>query len=517
MCRGEHHLIALSSHRRSYRALSKTSLTIFFAGAVVIAAAMAGPAFGQFYGSGTDDFWSQTNGNNTGFPDGLWSDVDTGATSTADNWNSSNSGSGGTVVLPTSGSDVVFDANDAFNSPTDIRMNVSPVVQGIYINNIGSSLALTTAAAAQTQTITIGADGITMESSSASNVNFGPPVFGTNTWGPISWNLTASQTWANYTTTSRYLEVFGPIAPASGVTTPITLTLTTGGINSYPATSVGQSGSTLNSWLDSAISDGAGPLSLSIASSEWLLGNAGTGEGVLTSPVSTYSGGTTVGSQALVKVVGVSSAGVGPIYVQSGGTFVPDDLEANSNTSYANPVYIAGVGVPVPSGQTEANGFTTFGAILGVNTGGSTNSDSNTLTGGVTLTGNALVTAAYDQLIFSTNPVNLNSNTLTIAGAAASRHLTFNSPIIGSGNVIINSNSGSTIDFVANNTYSGTTTVTSGVLQVGGSGGTNGSGGTGTIVGARNRQYFDCLRRHAELRHHKLADVESIDHQRRHI
>ena len=88
-----------------------------------------------------------------------------------------------------------------------------------------------------------------------------------------------------------------------------------------------------------------------------------------------------------------TDAGTGTVVVQNGGTFAPNTWESgsggneSSNTNYANPIIISGVGVY--AGITT-NDLRRLGAIVGMNSGSGDNSDSDTLTGGVTLTGNAL-------------------------------------------------------------------------------------------------------------------------------
>ena len=148
----------------------------------------------------------------------------------------------------------------------------------------------------------------------------------------------------------------------------------------------------------------------------------------------------------------------------SGGTFEANENNSFKNSAYANPLVINGVG----NVGTGANSLTTLGAIYGTNTGGGSSSDTDTLSGGVTLTGNASVEAANDMLIFTTNPVNLGSNTLTIVAVSTLRGVTFTSPITGTGGLTLDSNSGGLVTLAGNNSYSGPTTVVSGNVQIGG-------------------------------------------------
>ncbi len=489
-----------------------STLTLLAVALSVAAFAVATPAFGQAYGTGTDDYWQTTNGNvNAGqtAPDGAWLDNFSGASGPGDNWNTSFNNVGGSQVLPGSGNDAVFGGTAGNNGgSSDVRLNTSPVVQGIYYANVnGGAQLLTTIQSGVTgsspESITVGSDGITMTSSDASNLTIGPTTFGTPTYPQITFLLSSSQTWANYTvpfgsaTTPKFMEIFANIAPAASVTTATTLTMTTGGIANYPISSVGNSsGATAGSWIDGTISDGSSgtaPLAINIASGQWSVAAPVGGE--FTPGTNTYSGGTTIGSGGVLRDVGASGAGTGPIYVTNGGSVAAATI-TGGNTSYGNPMYITGVGVTAP-GQSIYNGTASLlgtgplGAITTINDGSSINTNNriDTLTGGITLTGNALITASRESLIISTNPVNLGSNTLTIGGFLAGTSpttacvATVSSPIIGGGNIIIQSATGDAANvttFGANNTYSGSTTVTVGTLQVG-TGGATGTLGAGAI------------------------------------
>lgn len=517
---------------------AKSSTPVLLAAAICAAlAAFTTPAFGQTsqasFGSGVDDYWQQNSGNDASnsqtAPDGAWLDTFPGNDGSGDNWNQTyNVGTyngsvqppGGIQAVPTSVNDAIFNGTAGAGNgsgSSDVRLNTNATVQGIYYDNPGGgALLLTTVQAgvngSAPESITIGSDGMTLENtyspfianSAESQLTIGPTTFGTPTYPAITFLLTSSQTWANYTiptpslATPKFMEIFANIAPAPTATTATTLTMTTGGITNYPISAVGNSGATADSWIDGTISDGGvngtTPLAINIASGQWSVAAPVGGEFTV-GTASTYSGGTTIGSTGFLKDVGASGAGTGPIYVTNGGSFGAATTTAG-NTTYANPIYITGVGVTA-SAQSIYNGTSTtlgtgpLGAITAIYDGSSIRTDNlvDTLTGGITLTGNALITASRESLIISTNPVNLGSNTLTLGGFQAGTTTstaciaTVSSPIIGGGNIIISSGTGAQTNlttFGANNTYTGSTTVTLGTLQVG-TGGAAGTLGAGAI------------------------------------
>ena len=175
--------------------------------------------------------------------------------------------------------------------------------------------------------------------------------------------------------------------------------------------------------------------------------------------------------RAQVRDIYATGAGSGTVTVQSGGTFCPNDSTSFTNTTYANPIAISGVG----NALAGINGFTTFGAINSMNTGGSANSDTDTLSGGITLNANALIEANFDPLVISTNPVNLGSNTLTLAGAGGTKSIgiSISSAIQGSGGLIVNTAAAGTVTLSGNNVFSGSVLVQAGTLALSTTGNNN--------------------------------------------
>ena len=549
--------LTLSNQLRRTTVSALLSLGSITAALVAFAALLANsaPAFGQAeynFGTATDVWWAQTNGNPTAAPnagsssdptgqsvDGLWNDdLSTGnpsgnqpaGSNPTDNWSTTNAGnpsnpySTAPATLPgatgNTNVDVVFNAIDAPNSPTDVRINYSPTIQGMYLINPGlanSSLGATSLTADATtaaspdnvpQTITLGGDGLTMTStidsasttqtSSTSTLTIGPTTVGATNYEPLSFALSASQTWANYAhaeTIGSAVEALQPvtitgnISVAPTVTGPMVLTFTEPGDSptNFPQ----------NNHLNDAITDGTnGQLALAFASGQWTFGQVSGGANL--GGVNTFSGGILVEPTAQVRAIGPTSAGSNTVVVLSGGTFIPNFEDINSsvagNQVYSNPFVIVGVG----TAQTGANNFQT-GALSTMNTNGSgVLNQTITLTGGVTMLGTSIIEGISAPVFYTTNPVNMGSSsstTLTLvsncATAAANTKMSdtveIDSPLEGAGSVAIN-NTVSTINSVTYygltvlagaNTYAGSTTVNNGILQIG-NGGTNGSFGNGT-------------------------------------
>jgi autotransporter-associated beta strand protein len=492
------------------------SLALLFS-AAFIGISLSASARAQF-GTGTDIYWAQTNGSTpasanagsssdpTGFSvDGLWDDTSsTGYASPNNvpagsypsiNWSTNAAGAGAAGFTPAPGPypsgspnpydpgyipgspgntnvDVVFSATDGTNSTSSILVNYSPTVLGLYITNPGKITEIRTASSTAPETITIGSDGLTIEptvdtspfEASASNILFG------NANAALTLAVNGSQTWANLTVNNGTVSAVqgvtftGPVTVPATVTSPLTLTLSAPGDN--PAT-----GFPANNHLNGYISDNTtlgGVLSIDVTSGQWTLGAGGTPP----AGSSTYTGGLTVENNAQVRDIYLTGAGTGTVTVNSGGSFCPNT--GNGSSIYANPIVINGTG----DALAGVNGLTTFGAIHSMNTGAAASTSTDTLSGGITLGSNSLVEAQYSSLIIATNPVVLNSNTLTLAGAGGTDNISISvsSAIQGLGGVTVNTASGTagTVTLSnANNTYSGNTTIATGILALSTTGNNN--------------------------------------------
>ena len=116
-----------------------------------------------------------------------------------------------------------------------MRINYSSAIQGLYFNNLGPT-GLTTDTATDPQTITLGRDGITVETIVDTNSNpaagttavfVGETSVGSTPYSPLSLVITGSETWTNYSP-KYYLAVNSPLSLSPLLTTGTTvLTLTT--------------------------------------------------------------------------------------------------------------------------------------------------------------------------------------------------------------------------------------------------------------------------------------------------
>ena len=518
--------------------LSTIRSFVFSAGVAIIGISLStSPALAQPFGTGTDIYWAQSNGNPTAATnsggsssdptnfsvDGLWNDtLSTGYTTLpvaagtfpSINWSTSSAGTPVPSTIPGSypgtspnasdpgfipGSpghtnvDVVFDATDGNNSTSAIEVNYSPTVQGLYITNIGKVTEIRTDTNSDPQTITIGSDGLNIENTVATSpkqVSGNNILFG-NTGAPLTIALSASQTWLNNTQQTsaenvQDLVMSGPIMLAPGVNTPVTVNL------SAPGDGFSPGNFPANNHLNGTITDNTsigGVMSFDVTSGQWTFGAGGTPPAP-----STFSGGVTIEAGAQAKDLYATGMGTGTITIKSGGTlYANSNATAVTNTTYANPIVLAGVG----TSGTGINGFTTVGAIESMNSGGGSSTITETLTGGMTLTGNALIEALDDPIIITTGSLNLDGNVLTLAAGGPVKNgsntntlqMSISSSIVdgtpAGGGVTVNTvpgtlAAGGTITLSGNNSYTGPTTVAKGTLALS-TGGNNNIANSATI------------------------------------
>jgi len=211
---------------------------------------------------------------------------------------------------------------------------------------------------------------------------------------------------------------------------------------------------------------------------------AGTGTQTLTN-TNTYTGNTTInGGASLQFGDGTTNGSVASTTIADYGTLVIDE-NAGGPIAYT----IVGSGGVTQNGTVTntLNGINTYtgptvvnGGILNAGNSGAFGSLSAVTTSGtgfLALNGNDITVGSLSSSSPSSG-INLGSNTLTIGGAAST---TYNGVISGSGNLIV---AGTGTQILTNtNTYSGTTTINSGALQLG-NGTSNGSiaSSTGPIV-----------------------------------
>ncbi|MET3650680.1 autotransporter-associated beta strand repeat-containing protein [Dyella japonica] len=189
------------------------------------------------------------------------------------------------------------------------------------------------------------------------------------------------------------------------------------------------------------------------------LAQAGTGTVVLAGN-NTYSGGTTINAGTTLQVGNGSTTG------NLGSGAVTDNGDLIVNTTGTTTI------TPVISGSGNLSQVGTGTTVLTAN---NTYAGSTTISAGTLQIGNGGATGSLGTAATVTNNANLTFNLNAVT--------TVNATIAGTGN-LTQAGSGTTI-LAANNTYSGTTNITAGTLQVG-NGSVAGSLGTGNITDNAN-------------------------------
>jgi autotransporter-associated beta strand protein len=218
---------------------------------------------------------------------------------------------------------------------------------------------------------------------------------------------------------------------------------------------------------------------------------SGTGGFTASGQLGTFS--MTSGNNTLTLVYTAPSAS-GVWVAGSGNWTTAANWQANAVPDNGNPIEFAGAGgtstnnnaLSTVNGITftaSANGsYTVDGSSLEIATGGILNSSAHTQTVGLNLTmnGSSALNADTGDLTVS-GAVDNNGSTLT-ATAASSRTITISGVVSDSGSLI--KNGAGTLILNGNNTYSGSTTISLGTLQIGNnSASTLGSGNySGTIA-----------------------------------
>lgn len=338
---------------------------------------------------------------------------------TASNWSDVAAG-GGTGTVPGATHTPTFNTTGN-NAAAVVALDADRAALGMNFNTGGGTTI--TAGAAGPFSLTLGTGGMTMGATS------GTVVLGSTTANlnvPIL--LAGNQSWVNSSTaaTNHIFNVRSPVSAANAGTT----TLTIGGtVNNSSA---------LNT-ISGAIGDGAGTVAVTMAPSSggnrWTLSGANTYSGTTT--VST--GALTIGStNALGSVTGATTvaSGAGLFFRSSIGTIA------------AEPLTLAG--------QGPGN----LGALRNVN-------GINNWTGPITATTSSTVSIGSDAsllTIFSTGDITTTSASaaLNFQGAGNTQ---VNSTISGPAPVT-KTGTGTLTYFFDTKTYTGTTTVTAGTLQV---------------------------------------------------
>ena len=328
--------------------------------------------------------------------------------STLGNWSINSDGTGGNpAAVPGVLNTAYFDSSNNNNTVAVSLSNTALSVGGMVFSNTGTTALVSTANVA----LTVGAGGIMI------NGGAGPVTIGTITFGRrIGLVLGASQSWTNNSGNAFNLNANNTIDMGS-------FTLTSDGSGDTSAAGVISSGT--------MVKNGAGTLTLSAAN--------------------TFAGGLTI-KQGTVRAITSTSA--------LGGT-------GSGTVSLGDAANNGLAATLLGDGRTFANPITlTSNASAGTLTVG--NSASGTIfSGGVTGTNGFTINnsgAAASTLTFQTG--DLASTGLITSTGTSTGATTISSNITSANTVGITQNSsGSLVLSGTNNAYSGTTTLTTGILQ----------------------------------------------------
>ena len=198
----------------------------------------------------------------------------------------------------------------------------------------------------------------------------------------------------------------------------------------------------------------------------------GSGTTILTGS-STYSGGTTISAGTLQLGAGGTTGSITG-NVTDNGTLAFDRSNA---LTFAGVISGAGSVDQIGSGATTLDGANTYSGGTLLSAGEVIAGNSSALgTGALTVAGNATLGNAAAATSLA-NAIVLNPSTdLTIAGL---NPLTLTGAISGAG--ALTKDGGATLVLTSDNSYSGGTTINTGILQIG-NGGASGSVGTGPVL-----------------------------------
>lgn len=202
-----------------------------------------------------------------------------------------------------------------------------------------------------------------------------------------------------------------------------------------------------------------------------------TGTGTLTlSGANTFAGSATLieGEISLtVANAGLKTASSITLGDQTGVSTATDEITSSANETYSNPIYVVGTN-QTNTLNHSSNTVTVSGAVTLENSnftlsGAGASAATTTLTGGITGAGNVTIanTSSGSSYTVSNQPIN-NSGTLTYTGSGADTvPLTISAAIGYNVTAVTQSHPSSPLILSGQNTYSGPTNVTAGILRSG--------------------------------------------------
>ncbi len=341
----------------------------------------------------------------------IWSTLNSGTT----NWRTDAASNLDALQLPTSTTDVYFTVNSgAANLTTTLGQDFS--IKGLTFTGTGSSAASSPVTIGGANNLTIGSDGITVQSGSAAHTISSAITLGTN------------QTWTNSSTSP--LTISGHIGGSANLTTAGTgTTILAGYANNYGSNYSGTttiSSGTLqvgNGSTNVYFGLGAGNV---VNNSNLTFNLAGPGY---------YNGLFSFNGYATPSI---SGSGTITVNMTSSGVLFLNDYDTYTGKTVVNSGYLA-IDTDNALGTAPASYV----------------ADQLTLNGGV-LTSNSSYYYGYNTVIASTRGVTLGANGGYLGAAPG---LTINSIITGSGALTIINNFGAVTLANPSNTYAGSTTI----------------------------------------------------------
>jgi len=377
--------------------------------------------------------------------DSLWS--------TLANWSTDPAGGVDPLAVPGAGDVATFNATSlTTDTATPQTVNLGGNISVSGLSYLGQSNVLTLQGGGSNVVLSIGADGIIASGAGNSSSTTTPPTtnptkifnIGNTTAGQnVSISLMASQTWAS--------NISGTVISSDGIYVKNGVSLGIAG--NHTLTLGGTSSSTPLNTISGNISDGGADRSLSITLAPGALNNNNRWT---LSGNNSYTGLTTITNGALtighVNALGATSAGTS---VASGaGLFFRGTV---SGTMAAEALTIAGNGPDNKGALRNVNGTNTWHGTIAATTTTGTSTTIGSDAGSLTLSSTADITTS-------------GSGTLRFVGAAS---LTVNGSISGAASVTNVAASGGTAVNGAvvifggdSKAYTGTTTVTGGILRV---------------------------------------------------
>jgi autotransporter-associated beta strand protein len=378
--------------------------------------------------------FAETNAYWDGAQNSVWNtDIGPGNST---NWATAPTGGVDTNQLPGATTDVYFTANSANNIDTTLGSDFS--IQGLIFTGTGTTAGSSSVTIGGTNTLTIGADGISVQAGSAAQTLSSNVALG------------ASETWTN--NSANLLTVSGQTSGAFTLTKSGSGTLLLSGSNSYSGATVVNAGVLQ---LGNTLALGATTGSLTVSAGTVNLdgysptvGALSGGSGAL---ITTRVAGLvtlTESGSASTTYAGTLSDGSGQLALIKGGS---GTLTLSGADSYSG-------GTTITGGTLQLSRFSALGAATGNLTvdGGTVDLDGHGVSvGELTGSSGGLITdSVYRSSVTLTTQISAN---VTYAGMLTD----------GAGTLALIKNGTWTLTLSGANNYSGGTTINAGTVQLG--------------------------------------------------